>query len=164
VEKIPADRATASPAIAPTVTTVSPAPNVTAPPASVTRLTTSIASNVTTAPARATRFSTSIAAVIAALADTATTTNIAAAPPGTTDAATSPDADAVSPPRPADAGSGTAAVVCNGVSNVGPATKCNHVSLVRRGLNANQCMADENLARLKRGDHAVVDAPLRSQR
>jgi hypothetical protein len=100
VEKIPTDGATASPAIAPTVTTMSPAPN----------------------------------------------------------------ADALRPPRPADAGSGTASVVCYGVSNVGPATECNHVSFVRRGVNANQCMADENLARLKRGDHAVVDAPLRSQR
>ena len=97
VEKIPTDGATASPAIAPTITTVSPAPNV-------------------------------------------------------------------SPPRPADAGSGTTPLICSGVSNVGPTAERHNVSLVRRGVNANQCMADENLTRLNRRDHAVVDAPLGSQR
>ena len=80
------------------------------------------------------------------------------------EAAARPNADVLNPPRPADAGSGAAPVVCSGVSNVGPATEFDHVRLVRRGVNANQCMADENLTRLNRRDHAVVDAPLGSQR
>jgi hypothetical protein len=82
----------------------------------------------------------------------------------TANVAAGPSADALHPPRPADAGSGATSLVRSSVPNIGPATERNHISLVSGFINADQGMADENLTCLNRRDHAVIDTPLGSQR